>query len=154
MMDGVSRAVADHIKQTERITDHFGDATLGLHRPGFRKLDGGNEGDQILRDGEMRERQRAYDDYEQSTSQWLQRCLGRTESRRFSVRSTAVPAISKWSAAILFASPIPLTMRLQISKITPSTRRMPIPHTRMKFLKRGSEDDARRFEEVKKECNK
>jgi hypothetical protein len=64
MMDGVSRAIADHIKQTVDITDHFGDASLGLHRPGFRKLDGGNEGDAILRKAEMRDRAEAYQDYE------------------------------------------------------------------------------------------
>jgi hypothetical protein len=74
MMDSTSRAVAGHIKQTTgpvRVTDATGDAGLGLCRPGFRKFDGGNEGDAILRRGEARDRAEVYQDWERdATNAW------------------------------------------------------------------------------------
>jgi hypothetical protein len=47
-------------KDTMRIADQFGDAGLGLHRPGYRVEIGGHDGDRALRDGTRATRDEAY----------------------------------------------------------------------------------------------
>jgi hypothetical protein len=74
MMDSMQRAVVKHFQPSKgpvRVTDQFGAAGLGLNRPGYRHLGGGNVGDRWLRDGEARERADAYADWEhRQTNAW------------------------------------------------------------------------------------
>jgi hypothetical protein len=65
MLDSYQRDIAKHFNRPRRpfITDASGDATFGLHRPGYRLPAGGSAGDRALRDASDEEVQAAYDRY-------------------------------------------------------------------------------------------
>jgi hypothetical protein len=76
MLDSIGRAVRDHYAHQRgdragplRVVDQFGDAGLSLRRPGYRIQAGGNQGDQLLRDGQQAEIERAYSAYDFRVSQ-------------------------------------------------------------------------------------
>jgi hypothetical protein len=49
LQDSLSRAVAEHVNKSRRVTDANGDDGLALCRPGFRKISGGGVDDTLAR---------------------------------------------------------------------------------------------------------
>jgi hypothetical protein len=71
--DSLQKDVAKHFQRPApvHVTDQFGDAGLGLHRPGFRL---GHAGDRALRDSERQEAEDAYAAYDHTlTNSWKRR---------------------------------------------------------------------------------